>query len=56
MKKQYMTPEMEIVKLEMKGMLCISGEIGGDANEPAYAPDLSEELNVNLSEELDPGL
>lgn len=37
MKKQYMMPEMEIVKLEQEGMLCISGEIGGDANEPAFA-------------------
>ena len=51
----YSQPEYD-VELEMKGMLCISGEIGGDANEPAYAPDLGEELNVDLSEELDPGL
>lgn len=37
MKKQYMTPEIGIVKLEMKGMLCMSGEVGGDATEPAQA-------------------
>ena len=37
MKKQYMTPETGIVKLEMKGMLCMSGEVGGDATEPAQA-------------------
>jgi hypothetical protein len=43
----YSQPEYD-VELEMKGMLCISGEIGGDANEPAYAPDLGEELNVDL--------
>ena len=37
MKKQYMTPEIGIVKLEQKGMLCMSGEVGGDATEPAHA-------------------
>ena len=37
MKKQYMTPEIGIVKLELKGMLCMSGEVGGDATEPAHA-------------------
>ena len=37
MKKQYLTPEMEIVRLEQVGMLCASGEIGGEAHEPASA-------------------
>ena len=37
MKKQYMTPETEIVKLEQKGLICMSGEISGDATEPAQA-------------------
>ena len=32
-----MTPEIGIEKLEMKGMLCMSGEVGGDATEPAQA-------------------
>ena len=35
MKKQYLKPEIEITKLEQDGMLCISGGLGGDANEPA---------------------
>lgn len=37
MKKQYMTPEIGIEKLEMKGLICMSGEVGGDATEPAQA-------------------
>ncbi|MBQ7511767.1 MAG: hypothetical protein IJU11_03380 [Prevotella sp.] len=37
MKKQYMMPEMEIVKLEQEGMLCISSEIEGGASEPGFA-------------------
>ena len=37
MKKLYMTPEIGIEKLEMKGLICMSGEVGGDATEPAHA-------------------
>ena len=36
-KKIYEKPTMEIVKLEQQGMLCISGDLSGDANEPAKA-------------------
>jgi hypothetical protein len=45
-------PEMLAIDMRVQGMLCISGEMGGDANEPAYAPDLGEELNVDLGEDL----
>ena len=37
MKKQYLTPEMEILKMEQEGMLCMSGDLGGDATDPAKA-------------------
>ena len=37
MKKQYMTPEIGIVKLEPNGLICMSREISGDATEPAQA-------------------
>ena len=37
MKKQYLTPEMEILKLEQEGMLCLSGDLGDDATDPAKA-------------------
>lgn len=37
MKKQYMKPEIEIIKMEQQGMLCMSGDLSGDANEPANA-------------------
>lgn len=39
MKQQYISPEMEIVKLEQGGMLCVSGEIDGEATEPANSPE-----------------
>ena len=52
MKKKYAMPEMLAIDMRVQGMLCISGEMGGDANEPAYAPDLGEELNVDLVEDL----
>ena len=55
MKKKYIIPEVEVIELGLQTMLCISGEMGGDANEPAYAPDLGEELNVDLGEDLDLG-
>ena len=35
--KQYLKPEIENIKLEQMGMLCISGDLDGDADEPARA-------------------
>ena len=35
MKKQYLKPEIEIIQLEQRGMLCISGGLGGEASGPA---------------------
>ena len=45
MKKQYLTPEMEILKLEQEGMLCMSGDLGGDATDPAKAPLFDDDLD-----------
>lgn len=39
MKQQYISPEMEIVKLEQGGMLCLSTLINGEATEPANSPE-----------------
>ena len=39
MKKLYITPELEIVKLQQMSMICLSDWIDdGEADEPAYAP------------------
>ena len=43
MKKQYIMPKVEEIELNMTFMLCVSGELGGDANEPAHAPDMDIE-------------
>ena len=37
MKRMYLTPESIIIDLETAGMLCLSGGLGGDAEEPAKA-------------------
>ena len=39
MKQQYISPEMEIVMLEQRGMLCLSTLINGEATEPASCPE-----------------
>ena len=52
MKKEYMEPQMEVIDMLPEGMLCVSGELGGEATEPGLAP----ELDVDLGEELDLGL
>ena len=38
MKRVYVTPETEVIEMKPSCMLCVSGEIGGDATEPARAP------------------
>lgn len=37
MKKEYMTPQMVAMEMKMVGMLCLSGDIEGEATEPAYS-------------------
>ena len=37
MKKQYLKPEIENIKLELEGILRVSGDMDGEANEPARA-------------------
>jgi len=53
MKKKYMTPETLVIDMEMEIMLCVSGGLGGNADEPALAPGLDEELDIDLGEDLD---
>ena len=45
MKKQYIIPKAEEIELEMTFMLCVSGDLGGDADEPAHAPDMDIFVN-----------
>ena len=40
MKKEYITPEIKVIDIKMSGMLCVSGEIDGSANQDALSPDL----------------
>ena len=54
MKKKYAMPEMLAIDMRVQTMLCISGELGGEATEPGLAPEL-DEMDVNLGEELDLG-
>ena len=37
MKRMYLTPESIVIDFETAGMLCISGNLGGDATEPGKA-------------------
>ena len=46
MKKTYMTPETEVIEIEIVSMICTSdleGELGGDADNPAKARLFEEE-------------
>ena len=40
MKKEYMTPQMVAMEMKTVGMLCFSGDIDGEATEPAYGRDV----------------
>ena len=44
-----------VIDMEMEIMLCVSGGLGGNADEPALAPGLDEELDIDLGEDLDLG-
>ena len=39
MKKEYIAPQMEVVKIGITGMLCVSGPLGNPATDPAKAPE-----------------
>ena len=43
MKKLYIEPEIEIIDIELSGMLCVSTLIGDDATEVANTPGLDWE-------------
>ena len=43
MKKEYIRPETEVMEIKTSGMLCISGELDGDANQDAMSPGLSDD-------------
>jgi hypothetical protein len=40
MKKKYISPEIKVMDIKMSGMLCVSGGLGGTANQDALSPDL----------------
>ena len=42
MKKKYIIPEVEEMEIELLSILCLSGDIGGDASEPALGPELDD--------------
>ena len=42
MKKKYIIPEVEEMEIELLSILCLSGDIGDDASEPALGPDLDD--------------
>ena len=42
MKKEYIMPVMEKIELKMTSMLCVSGDLGGDADEPAHSPEMDD--------------
>ena len=39
MRKEYIEPQVEAIEMLPEGMLCLSGDINGDATEPALAPE-----------------
>ena len=39
MKKRYVRPEMEVMEIETRGMLCVSGDLDNNAGGAALAPD-----------------
>ena len=45
MKKQYFTPEIEVIEITSEQMLCLSTLIDGDADTPAGAPEWFDDEN-----------
>ena len=53
MKKEYITPEIEVMEIRMSGMLCLSGDLEDDANQDALSPDLQDDaLVIDINEYL----
>lgn len=44
MKRVYVTPETEVLEMKPSSILCISGDLGGDATEPGHAPEWSDKM------------
>lgn len=42
MKNKYIMPKAEEIEFEMSFMLCVSGELGGDADNPALSPEMDD--------------
>ena len=42
MKKKYIIPEVEEIEIELLSILCLSGDLGGNASDPALAPELDD--------------
>jgi len=42
MKKEYIMPKSEEIEIKLATMLCVSGDIGGDATEPAFSPEMED--------------
>ena len=42
MKKKYIIPEVEEMEIELLSILCLSGDIGDDASEPALGSELDD--------------
>ena len=49
MKKDYIMPVMEEIELKMTSILCISGELGANAGEPALAPEM-DDLTLDIED------
>ncbi|MBR1881199.1 MAG: hypothetical protein IJ804_10720 [Prevotella sp.] len=43
-KKKYMMPKTEEIEIKMTSMLCVSGDFGDDADEPALSPLLGDDI------------
>ena len=43
MRKEYIEPQVEAIEMLPEGMLCLSGDIDGDATEPALSPFFDED-------------
>jgi hypothetical protein len=46
MKKKYMMPEMLVIEMKLQVMLCLSGNMGGNASEPALAPEMDADQDL----------
>ena len=53
MKKRYIRPETEVMELRMSGMLCVSNDLDGKANQDALAPGLFDNWYTTDEEDED---